>query len=64
MILVIIPTHGENRLYGTAVIMHPAADMVVARFGEQYGMDPWKYLTVFYDLCTQKIRTLPQENTK
>jgi hypothetical protein len=29
-----------------------SADIVIARFGRQYGMDPWKYLSAFYTMCT------------
>ncbi len=49
---------------GQILYISPAADMVIARFGEQYGMDPWKYLTAFYRLCTQEMHALPQADTK
>ena len=45
---------------GQILYISPAADMVIARFGEQYGMDPWKYLTAFYGVCTHEIHSPAQ----
>jgi CubicO group peptidase (beta-lactamase class C family) len=41
---------------GQILYVSPAADIVIARFGRQYGMEPWKYLTAFYNVCTQYIQ--------
>lgn len=37
---------------GQFIYISPAANTVIVRFGEKYGMDGWKYIEAFYNLNT------------